>query len=332
MKISVCIPTYNQSKYLEQSIRSALNQTLVPDEIIVSNDCSTDDTKSLLTYLQNEIQCLKVINQSKNLGIAANVTACMQEAKGDYIVKLDSDDLLLPGFIKELFCLLEKYASAGYAHAAVEEIDINDNFLKHRKLIRSSEYIDGDAALKASLKGYKVAANIIMYRKSVLQEVGYIISRVNFSEDYYLAAQIAAKGYGNVYSDNVLACYRVWQDGASVRIKRKIEEITGLCAVFDEVIVKEFKSKGWDTKIIDKFRTKTAIVQSDCLGWSVYSNDEKKELRKLIIKLSNTRKTRSFLWLYEKGLGKIASFYLNINKQLKTTVKKIFLFFLKKIR
>ena len=52
MKISICIPAYNQANYIEQAVRSAAMQTVTPFEIIVSDDCSTDDTVAILERLQ----------------------------------------------------------------------------------------------------------------------------------------------------------------------------------------------------------------------------------------------------------------------------------------
>ncbi|MDB5009966.1 MAG: glycosyl transferase, partial [Mucilaginibacter sp.] len=59
--VSICICTYNQALYLEQAVRSAFQQTLLPIEIIVSDDCSTDETPQVLKRLSEELPLLKVI-------------------------------------------------------------------------------------------------------------------------------------------------------------------------------------------------------------------------------------------------------------------------------
>src|SRR5215217_5302959 len=99
MMISVCIPTFNQAPFIEQAIRSAYDQTLKPDEIIVFDDCSTDHTAQIIDALTQEISILKVYRQPINLGISGNVDSCLRAAKGDLIVRLDSDDQLLPHYI-----------------------------------------------------------------------------------------------------------------------------------------------------------------------------------------------------------------------------------------
>src|SRR5665213_3251929 len=115
IKVSVCIPAYNQAAYLEQSIRSCVSQTFKPFEIIVYDDHSTDDTPQILKKLAEQIDCLKVIRQAKNVGISRNVDDCMRAATGDFVVRLDSDDFLAPTYIEKLARLLTNNPGAAFA-------------------------------------------------------------------------------------------------------------------------------------------------------------------------------------------------------------------------
>lgn len=324
MKISVCIPTYNQSKYLETTIRSVLEQEELPDEIIVSNDCSTDQTAALLDKLQSEIKILRVINQPVNLGISKNTDYCLRQASGEFIVRIDSDDCLLPGYLKEITDLMVAHPKAGYGHAAIQEIDKNGHYLNVRRLMRASGYQDDGSALKACVKGYRVAANIVMFRKSALEHVNFINSQIDFAEDFYLSAQISAAGFGNVYSDKVLACYRVWKDDGHVRQKRKLAELIGLDAVFSEMIEPAFIQRNWDLGIIEKSKKQMALDHSDCVGWSIYTEKEKLELQEAVLKLSNTASVRRRLHLYRRGLGGWLNAYSLAARAGKNSVKLVY--------
>ena len=323
MKISVCIPSYNQADYIEQSIRSVFAQTVQPCEVIVSNDCSTDGTKLILDNLAKEFEKLKVIHQPINLGMVQNTNHCLRLANGEFIVKLDSDDYLLSQYIEVLSSLLKEYAEAGYAHGAVQEIDVHGDNVVIRKLFRKTGFVNSDTALKSCVKGYKVAANIIMFRKEVLSKVNYITSDVDFAEDYYLSAQIAASGYGNVYSEKILSCYRVWADTGNIRQKRKLNEINGLRIIFEKVILPAFVTRGWNKVIISKAMTNLANRQASCLGWNIYSDKEKQELEKAIFQLSNNYKTRIHAWVYKSGYGNIINYYLESQNWFKQKVKRI---------
>ncbi len=89
MKISICIPSYNQEKTIGDAMWSCVEQDYHDKEILVIDDCSTDNTlncaKSFGTFV-------RVLKNDKNLGIGGNLTRCMQEAKGEYIIYLCGDD------------------------------------------------------------------------------------------------------------------------------------------------------------------------------------------------------------------------------------------------
>src|SRR4051794_5782716 len=114
MTVSVCIPTYNQAAYLIECIQSVLSQTQLPDEIIVSNDCSTDNTSDLLKKLSEANPLITILEQPVNVGLTVNSNTCLKSAKCELVVRLSSDDFLLPDYIKVLASLLEKYPEAGY--------------------------------------------------------------------------------------------------------------------------------------------------------------------------------------------------------------------------
>jgi len=318
-KISVSIPTYNQGQYVEKAILSAFNQTLKPFEIIVSNDCSTDDTKEVLENLKLKVPILKVINQAVNLGIGGNVDACLKAASGDFILRLDSDDYLEPDYCAVMAALLLEYPEAGYGHANVTEVDQFDHILKSRTLFRSVVYQNSEEALKAAVKGYRVAANILMFRKSALESVHYMAGRPDFGEDYHLAADLAAHGWGNVFSSKLLSHYRVWTDTGKVRQKRKMRELTGLLSVFKDVIEPAFKQRNWDQSPIEKSKETIACSQSDCLGWDLYTPDEIGELAAAVLNLSSSGKTKRFIWMNRNGYGS----YLKHIKQIQIPAQAI---------
>ncbi len=103
MKISVIIPTFNQQEFLSDCIDSILNQTVKPHEIIVINDGSTDNTRGILEGYEDKI---KVIHQV-NKGLASARNTGIMNATGDYILPLDSDDLLQDNCIERLTKVIE---------------------------------------------------------------------------------------------------------------------------------------------------------------------------------------------------------------------------------
>ncbi|HEX8607409.1 MAG TPA: hypothetical protein VF679_02075, partial [Pedobacter sp.] len=180
-----------------------------------------------------------------------------------------------------------------------------------------------DEALKAATKGYRVAANIVMFRKTALEKVGYISSDVNFAEDYLLSVKIAAAGFGNVYLDEVLAAYRVWTDVAKVRQRRKLEEIKGIYGVFKNALEPAYLERGWNQAELEERKSDLASGQADCLGWDLYSSTEKKEISDLLLQLSSSNKVKTMIWLYGNGFGNLISVFSRAIAAPKSLAKKV---------
>lgn len=320
---SVCIPTYNQSLYLEQAIKSALNQTWPPHEVIVFNDCSTDNTKELLDKLSLTMPCLRVFHQPENVGISKNVDGCLKMASTNYTIRLDSDDNLHPTYAESALKQFMIYPNLGYVHTAVQEIDLFGEKLKKRLLGRVAGLQTDFDALKSATKGFKVAANILMFKVEALQAVNYVGTKVNFAEDYYMVSAISAAGYGNVYIPEILANYRVWNDDNGLRRKRKLDEIRGIRMVIEEVLEPAFKLRKWSLTPIAQMKVKYAKRNADCLGWSIYTAAEKKEIRDELLMLSSSTGVKLYAWLYQHNYGFLLTFLLRIQNQSKFMLKSI---------
>jgi succinoglycan biosynthesis protein ExoO len=102
MDFSVIMPAYNVSGIIERAISSAAAQTLPPLEILVIDDCSTDDTVEVVRALGREIPSIRLLSTPANGGAAAARNVGLREAKADWIALLDADDAWKPGRLKRL--------------------------------------------------------------------------------------------------------------------------------------------------------------------------------------------------------------------------------------
>ena len=97
MKISVIIPVYNVESFLPQCLDSVVNQSYRDIEIICVEDCSTDSSMQILRdYAQNDNR-IKIIQNTKNLGLGLARNVGLEYATGEYIHFLDSDDWIEAG-------------------------------------------------------------------------------------------------------------------------------------------------------------------------------------------------------------------------------------------
>lgn len=105
--VTVVIPTYNSSQYVEKAIKSVLNQTYKNIELLIVDDCSTDNTIDVLNkYVDGNN--VRIIRNKENVGVGISRKIGINNAKGKYITFLDSDDYLLEDFIEMNVKLIEE--------------------------------------------------------------------------------------------------------------------------------------------------------------------------------------------------------------------------------
>ena len=103
LKVSIIIPVYNTEKYLRKCLDSVCNQTLQDIEIICVNDCSTDDSLEILKEYASNDNRIKIINFTENKGAAVARNTAIEQAKGEYIGFVDSDDYVDLDFYEKLY-------------------------------------------------------------------------------------------------------------------------------------------------------------------------------------------------------------------------------------
>ena len=112
--ITVVMPNYNGHSFVEQAIDSVLCQTYPNFELLVVDDCSTDDS---LQLIQQKAQCdnrIRIIALAHNVGVANARNAGIAEAKGEYIALLDNDDLWTEDKLERQLALAQKGADIVY--------------------------------------------------------------------------------------------------------------------------------------------------------------------------------------------------------------------------
>lgn len=110
-KVSVLMCAYNGQKDIKEAIDSILNQTFTDFEFIIVNDCSTDNSAEIInSYTDNRI---KLLTNETNLGLAASLNVGLKEAKGEYIVRMDSDDISLPNRLQTQVDFMDAHPNIG---------------------------------------------------------------------------------------------------------------------------------------------------------------------------------------------------------------------------
>lgn len=103
MKISVVVPVYNVERYLEECLNSILQQNFSGYEIICVEDCSTDRSGNILKKYEGLSSNIKIIWNAYNKGLSSARNIGLENAEGEYVLFVDSDDYLMQGALKRLY-------------------------------------------------------------------------------------------------------------------------------------------------------------------------------------------------------------------------------------
>lgn len=107
MKVSIITPTYNCGRFIGETIESVLNQTYTDWEMIIVDDCSTDNTKDIVLEYGNNDSRIKYIRLSENSGAAMARNKAMEVANGKYMAFLDSDDIWISDKLEKQIKFME---------------------------------------------------------------------------------------------------------------------------------------------------------------------------------------------------------------------------------
>jgi glycosyltransferase involved in cell wall biosynthesis len=217
VKITVAIPTYNSTATIRSTLESVLGQTVKPDEILVVDDGSTDDTISILESYKTRIELF----QQQNQGVAGARNELCARASGDLIAFLDHDDIWHPSYLEIQRTLFVKYPDA----AAFFTAHLNFNGY-------GSYEWNGSAAMNRPLEAELLAPFDFLRRynettgpfgsmsyccvpKHVLTEIGSEPFKLSGVDDSYLCTQLPLLGRPVVFASLPLVAYRITREAQS---------------------------------------------------------------------------------------------------------------------
>lgn len=215
--VSVIIPTYNCEKYVRQAIMSVLEQTYKHVEIIVVDDGSTDNTKTVLNDLIADEKINYIYQPNKGLAGARNTG--IYHSKGDYLVFLDADDFILSekiidqlNFMKEHPHVCLVYSDYRYFYNSNM-----DNLISHSNTHRRGN------VYKEIIKGNFFIVHSAMVRKKCIEQVGYFDESLQAHEDWDLWVRMAAAGCQFDYLDKILCLCRIRPDSMQFDRERMLK-------------------------------------------------------------------------------------------------------------
>ena len=153
--VSVCIPVYNGALYVRDAIQSILNQTVIPQEIIVSDSGSSDGSENIVRDEARKAQATLIILPTKTRGMVANWNSAIRAASGKYIKFLFQDDLLRSNCLEEMVTVAESDKRIGMVFSPrnlLIEPSVQDDWIT-RWLLQHQNLSAAFGNLKASQPG-----------------------------------------------------------------------------------------------------------------------------------------------------------------------------------
>jgi glycosyltransferase involved in cell wall biosynthesis/predicted SAM-dependent methyltransferase len=204
--VSVIVPNYNHSRYLPQRIESILGQTYQDFELILMDDCSTDDSLQILERYRGHPKVSGILyNQTNSGSTFRQWNKGVAQARGDYIWIAESDDWAEPDFLQTLIAVLENNPEVGIAYCQSYSINetnqvlgtwkVHTNDLDHDRfakdfIMSGNEYIINYLIYKNTIPN----ASAVLFKKEKYLEVGGADESIKVSSDWRLWIKLSQVG------------------------------------------------------------------------------------------------------------------------------------------
>jgi glycosyltransferase involved in cell wall biosynthesis len=198
-KVSVIMPVYNGEKYLREAVESILMQSIEDFEFIIVDDSSTDKSPEILNgYLQRDHR-IKMIRNIQNIGLTRSLNRAIKEAKGEYIARMDADDIAMKQRLEKQVEFMEVNPDVLLLGTAYDEIDEYGN-IGGTKIFPTSDRLLREVLIKYNPFFH---ASVII-RTSALKKAGLYNEDIPRAQDYELWFRLSGSGKIGNLSDRLM--------------------------------------------------------------------------------------------------------------------------------
>jgi len=215
--VSVVMPAFNAAAFLDEAVQSILDQTFRDFEFIIIDDGSTDDTARILQKYAQADDRVKVYRQ-ENQGMIAALNRGCRMAQGQFIARMDADDISLPHRLERQLRFMDGHPEIGILGTSVSRIDENGSFTgdwrqsPNRKVLRWNHFF----------RVCVIHPTVVM-RREILERINFYRSDAVHAEDWDLWLRASAiTEFSN--TREILFKYRVWSKSTSKRLNQEYGE------------------------------------------------------------------------------------------------------------
>ena len=288
-EFSIIIPVYNTEKYLKECLESILSQSYTNFEIICVNDCSNDNSLSILKEYANLDSRIKIINNETQRGAGVSRNIAIDEAKGKYIVFVDSDDYI----DKNLLLLCDKKIKEDTEVVIFGAKTLNEKTGRLRCGQYSCKKFQ-NKFLENKLFSYHTISCNKIYKKEFLLKNGIKFNSTKTGEDQivFIKTMLFAKNVEILKHD--LYTYRKNRQNAltNTKIKNDLSPLKNFHTIFNFLKMHNFKSS-----LVNKIQTKYLLK---AISWYRKTDISMKETYfKRLSEVFEILKNEDYLWTYK---------------------------------
>ncbi len=210
--ICVIVPNFNDARFISRSLRSVLEQDVAPDELIVVDDHSTDDSVAVIRSLIDGRATARLVENAANLGVYGAIDSGLDHSTSDYALFLSANDFLLPGLIARAKACLALAPDAGLWSAMAWQVDEEDRLLRLQStavVALGDAYFSPDECRRLAWRfGNWFTGASLVYHRRTLDAVGRFDPAYKGLSDLITALAVASR-QGAAYSPEPLAAIRV---------------------------------------------------------------------------------------------------------------------------
>jgi glycosyltransferase involved in cell wall biosynthesis len=259
VSITVVIPNYNHAEYIRSAIEAVLQQTTDPDEIIIIDDASTDNSWDIVNEYKGHylVSCYR---NSENKGVVETLNSGLYMAKSDFVLFAASDDIIKKKFIEICKDVLDKNPEAGLCSTLSDVIDTDG---KELGVIRSPVVSKKPTYLtplqcqkKLWREGSWLMGNSVLFNTAYLREIGGYKKKLGSYSDN-LACQLLALQHGVIFVPKILVSWRRLTTGHAVSTALNVNKSIALleqARQFMLIEYPEYFDKKYVKLCINRFR------------------------------------------------------------------------------
>ncbi|MES2762085.1 MAG: glycosyltransferase family 2 protein [Bacteroidota bacterium] len=312
-QVSICIPTYNGDKYLRECLNSCVDQLFKDYEIIISDDCSSDKTLSIIEEYVSKYPSIKFYKGEQNLGLVGNWNRCLELSSGKWIKFVFQDDYITNDCLQKFVDQIDEHTQLVVCkrhfilpeNAGLDVVNYYTNVVRTLENTSDSKanvfppQLISKIAIENMCMNFIGEPSLIFFKKSVVNELGPFNFSLKQICDLEFALKIASK-YGLKYVPEKLCAFRIHGESTtSNNVDSKYYElhyIEPLLFSYELLYSQNFAAFRSNLNFSQRFKLKLYFKLK---AYKAYSMNNKEERKHYLFSENNTEHRK--ILEYKKG-------------------------------